>query len=474
MSQLLTIAKDEWRFWLRSRLALWGIGVFGVLLIATSVLTAMQVSESQHERTHSQHEAEKRFVSQPARHPHRMVHYGHYVFRTPAPLAIFDPGLDSVTGQSIFLEGHRQNSETFASAGSSANLGGLSWLTPALVYQLFGALLFVLLGYGAIVREREAATLPTILLHGVSGAKLVFGKWLALFILGLAAVLPLFVVAQIAEGLLAALSLAATYLIYLMLWASVTLFLSTVIRGRAGVLTAATAVWLSVCLLIPSLAVDIVSRNTAQAGKIENDLALLVDMRKLGDGHNASDPAFASIRANLLAQYDVESVEELPVNFRGVVAVASEEKLTATLNAYATTRMDGELLQARRLDQFGWLSPMLAVAAASRAMSGTDIEHYHRFLRDAETLRYEFVQALNNIHATQIAYSDDIKRSADARAEKRSRASADNWQLLDDFQFEPAALTARFEAATPALVSLMTWSVALLGLLLWAGRRLAP
>jgi len=109
-----------------------------------------------------------------------MVHYGHYLFRAPAPLAIFDPGLDAVTGQSIFLEGHRQNTAMFAESSASADFGGLARLTPALIYQLFAPLLIILLGHGALVRERESAVLAPLLALGVSGRTLIAGKVLAL------------------------------------------------------------------------------------------------------------------------------------------------------------------------------------------------------------------------------------------------------------------------------------------------------
>jgi ABC-2 type transport system permease protein len=474
MNKLLTIAMDEWRFWFRSRLALWGIGVFCLLLLATGVLSVLQVNEAEHEREHAQEQAEERFLSQPARHPHRMVHYGHYVFRAPAPLAVFDPGLDAVTGQSVFLEGHRQNSATFAQAGASASLGGLAWLTPALVYQLFGSLLLVILGYGAIVREREAATLPTLLMHGTGGEQLVFGKWLALVSLATVMLVPVVLVGWLAEGFAAALSLAATYLIYLIVWASVVVLLSTTIRGRSTVLSVATSLWLAVCLLVPSLAVDAVSRSTLHAGKIQTDLALLEEARKLGDGHNASDPAFAALRANLLAQYNVDRIEDLPVNYRGVVATEAEEKLTVKLNEFAESQMSGERQQAIELRRFGWISPTLAVAAASRAIAGTDIDHYHRFLREAEVVRYSFVQALNNVHATELAYATDMGRGDSEEASMRARVSADNWRVLDDFSFVPASLSERVSAATPALVILTVWTAILLGGLFFAGRRLQP
>ena len=109
MSKVLSIAREESRLWLRSRLALFTLLIFSVLLAAVSIATSLRMSEEYRHRSEQQALAEETFLSQPDRHPHRMVHYGHYVFRTPPPLAMIDPGVDSVTGQSIFLEGHRQN-----------------------------------------------------------------------------------------------------------------------------------------------------------------------------------------------------------------------------------------------------------------------------------------------------------------------------------------------------------------------------
>ena len=148
MNSVLIIAKDEWRYWLRSNLAIYSSLLFALLLIATSIITMVQIQSKAAHLNQDQVQAEATFVDQPDRHPHRMVHYGHYVFRTPMPLSLFDPGLDAVTGQAIFLEGHRQNTATFSESAASAELGGLAWLTPAMVYQIFAPLLIVLLGMG--------------------------------------------------------------------------------------------------------------------------------------------------------------------------------------------------------------------------------------------------------------------------------------------------------------------------------------
>jgi ABC-2 type transport system permease protein len=478
VKRVLVIAAAEWRYWLRSRLALGGALLITALLIATTALTTLRMQSETAKRTQHQAKAETAFLSKPDRHPHRMVHYGHYVFRTPAPLALFDPGLDSVTGQSIFLEGHRQNTAMFAASDASADLGGLSWLSPAMVYQLFAPLLVILLGHGLVAREREAATLATLLAQGTSGRVLLAGKALALFSFVVVLLIPLVLGAGFAvlngEQLLAAGALLIAYLLYLVIWGALALLASAFISNRAAVLATLATLWIALTLVLPAVAVSSAANAAPMAGKLEDDLAMLTELRKLGDGHNANDPAFAQLRADLLAKHGVQRVEDLPVNLRGVVAQASEQKLTDTLNRYAQARMAAETQQALALSVHGWLTPLLAVADASRAVSGTDLAHYHRFLREAEDLRYAFVQRLNQIHAEKLTYADDIRRSSDTEAERRTRVDAANWQLLERFRFQPDAAGIRIQQARTQWLMLGLWCALLMMATFWLGGRLKP
>lgn len=478
MKPLLAIAGAEWRYWLRSRLALCGALLLLGLLVATTVVNALRMQDEAAHRARHQAEAEAAFLAQPARHPHRMVHYGHYVFRTPAPLAGFDPGLDPVTGRSIFLEGHRQNTAMFAESGASADLGALSWLSPATVYQLFAPLLVILLGHGLIARERESATLAPLLAQGTPGRVLVAGKALALLAFVALLLLPLVLGAGLAvragDSPLAALALVGAYLLYLTIWGALTVLASALTRRRSAALASLVSVWIALTLVLPALAASWAARAEPMAGKLETDLAMLTDLRQLGDGHNANDPAFARLRADLLARHGVQRVEDLPVNLRGVVAQVAEQRLTATLNAYAQAQMATESRQAAALAAQGWLTPLLAVAEASRAVAGTDLAHHHRFLRDAEALRYAFVQGLNRIHAEKLAYSDDVRRSADSVAEERTRVDAANWRLLQRFRFEPDDAGTRIARAAAQWAMLGLWCVVLAGAVAWAGGRLGP
>jgi len=474
----VTIAKEEWRQWRRSRLAMLSLIVFSMLLIFTTALTLLEAQDARHERLHQQEQAEQTFHGQPDRHPHRMVHYGHYVFRAPPPLAIFDPGVDAVTGQSMFLEGHRQNSAMFADARAEARTGGFGLLSPAKVYHFFLPLLIIALGHGVVLREREARTLGPLLSQGVSGTRLYRGKLLALLaligILSLPALFSSLMASLYGESLLAGLALYFGHLIYLFIWAVLTLLVSVATRSRGLALGALLAVWVLTVLVIPRIGVTSASATIPSEGKILTDMRMNDDIRKLGDGHNASDPAFTKLRADTLAKYGVERVEDLPVNYRGLVASASEEKLTKTLNEYAEKRLTRESEQAAHLSGFSWVSPYLAISGASRNVAGTDLATHHRFLREAEALRYDFVQGLNKAHVEQLSYVDDLNRNKGEEGWRKARINASNWQVLNDFRFSPDTAHMRIARAMPHFMALLFWVAALLGTGILSARRLKP
>lgn len=461
MKRVIIIAADEWRYWLRSKLALAAMILTAILLITTTVLTALRIDGERTARIQQQTAAKETFLSQPDRHPHRMVHYGHYLFRTPTPLSIIDPGLDPVTGQSIFLEGHRHNAPMFADTGASADFGGLQFLTPAVVYQLFAPLLLIFIGSAMIVRERESASLGTLLAQGVSGPEILMGKTIALLSVILLLVSPLIVSGILAmasgERLAAVFSLGGSYLLYLAIWGGITILASAYFHRRSTALTTLTAAWILSVLVIPAVGVSVTARLAPAMGKIEADFAAIAEVRDVGDGHSAGDPAYARLRSELMTRYGTNRLEDLPVNFRGVVAEYAEEKLTKVLNTHAESRMETELRQAHLLRQFGWLSPTLAIGAASRAFADTDLEAHHRFLREAEALRYGFVQSLNRVHAEHVAYADDLNRSNDTSAEARSRVDSSNWAVLDDHHIAPASVSERFGKALTSLSILSAW-----------------
>ena len=475
-SKVVIVAKDEWRYWLRSKLAMTVLAIGLVLTLASVIVTAITMMELSHARHELQTTSDKSFVDQPDRHPHRMVHYGHYAFRTPSPLSTLDPGIDAYTGNSIFLEGHRQNSAMFADSRQGTALTKLGSLTPAFIVQTLAPLLLILIGYSGISRERELQTLSYLLSQGTSGVTLIAGKGLALLsVVGLIltplTVSALFTVAA-GESLLAVVSFVVGYALYLTVWVLLILLASSVFSKNSGSFTALAFVWILLCIVMPRVASTSASTAVPSAGKIETDFAVKAQLRKLGDGHNANDPAFMQFKQSLLKKYNVKSIDELPVNFRGLVASESEAKLTNVLNKFAEQRMQAELKQTKVSRYFGWVSPMVAIRSLSMIVVGTSIETHHRFLRETEQLRFDFVQGLNKVHVEKLSYQDDMNRNASTEATKQARVSAQNWQVLQNFTFNVDNAQVRAQRSIPAFLQLFIWIAVLLGGIKFVGKRL--
>lgn len=476
MSVIKQITRDEWRFWHRTKLAA-TIMFIGILLaLVSAVVNTVDMQHAAHERNSLQKTSEAQFLEQPDRHPHRMVHYGHYVFRAPSPLSIIEPGVDAFTGTSIFLEGHKQNSAMFADQRQASGMTRFSSLTPSFLLQVLVPLFIILIGYASITREKEAGTLNIMITQGVNLWHLILGKYLALISSALLMLIPLIVAAIWAtfngESILVTSSFVVGYLIYLFIWSGIVLVVSATSHKSSASFVTLIGLWILLCILMPRIGSSSATALAPSAGKLEADFGVVEELRKLGDGHNAADPAFEKLKKNLLNKYNVDKVEDLPINFRGTVAQYSEKKLTDVLNVFAEKRMEEELAQAKIARQFGWLTPTTALRSFSMTISGTSLETHHRFLREAEQLRFDFVQSLNKAHQDVLTYQADVNRSKSAESNKAARIDAKNWQVLNEFSFTPDSATQRLSSGLPYFVQLLFWTLAIVFFLRFSMRRI--
>ena len=184
---------------------------------------------------------------------------------------MIDPGVDPVTGQSMFLEGHRQNTAMFADARASAELGGFEDLTTALAYQLFLPLLLIAIGHGLVIREREENTLAPLLAQGVTGIQLYAAKGIALAGLSLALLLPLGIMCAVAflrgAAPIAGAGIIGLYALYLLVWCSLILLVSSLVRSRSLALGILALFWLGAALIIPRFAVESASSANSRSGQ---------------------------------------------------------------------------------------------------------------------------------------------------------------------------------------------------------------
>ena len=475
MSPVLRIATNELRVLARARVAQLAIALV-VALSAVAALTAItQGQENREIRSRFQAQADREFDGQPARHPHRMVHYGHFVFRPLPALAGFDPGVDAFTGSTLFLEGHRQNSANFGDVRQSSLLVRFGQLTPAFVIQALGPLVLIFLGFGAIARERDSGLLRLHFAQGVRAGQVVLGKAAALSVVAgliLAPALIALAWLTVFAGAVpaAALMLAAGYAAYLLVWVLATTSISALAPSSRTALASLVAAWALSAILAPRLATDIALLAAPQPTRLETDIAIQRDLKKIGDSHNPDDPYFTAFRASVLKTYGVARVEDLPVNYRGLIAMEGERLTSALFETYAERQFADQKRQSGLALALGGVSPTLAVRSLSMAASGTDLEGHRRFLRQAEAYRYAIVQRLNRLQAERLTYSDDSNRNSDPEAGRRVRIDPGAWRQTPDFIYRPASTAESLAASTPGLLLLGAW-LALAGGLAWAASR---
>ncbi len=470
MSRAVTrIAREEWRLMLRDRVAVLGLALLTVLTLVASLTAWESRRAADAERARYQAQANQEFEAQPDRHPHRMVHYGHFVFRPLNPLAAFDAGIDAYTGHTLFLEGHRQNSANFGDVRQSSLLLRFGQLTPAFVLQVLAPLLLVFLGHASLARERESGTLRILLAQGVRPGQIVRGKLLALAGAAALALLP----AALALAWMGALSqplrsaaLLAGHALWLLLWALAVVGLSALFARRRDALLCLLALWTVTVILVPRLAADTAAYAHGLPTRLESDIAVARDLAAMGDSHNPDDPYFAGFRQKVLAQYGVARVEDLPVNYKGLLGMEGERMTSGLFNRYAADSFDRQGRQSAWMDRAGLISPLVALRRLSMATAGTDLASYRRFLEQGEHYRYTLIQSLNRLQAEKIRYADDRNPT------RQNRVNRTHWHSTAHFQYLPATPAAVLESVLPAAATLLAWLAALLALLAFSARRL--
>ncbi|WP_298852585.1 DUF3526 domain-containing protein [uncultured Aquimonas sp.] len=447
---VLRIAREELRWLLRHGLSRTAAVLMLILMLAATVAALDQRTRADSARARAQASSDQAFLDQPDRHPHRVVHYGQFALRPLGPLAFFDFGVDAYTGHLIYLEGHRQNSANFGDARQSSLLLRFGQLSPAFVLQLLLPLLIVLLAHAAIARERASGSLRLLRVQGVPVAQIVAGKLLAQASVAMALSAPALIAVLTVAGahgrLLPAALLSALYLLHSLLWVLLALLISLFAPRPREALLAALSLWVVLCVALPRIAADHLQRNQPLPTRVATDIGVQKALAAIGDSHNPNDSYFSAFRQQVLERYGVQRIEDLPVNYGGLVMLEGE-RLTSELFQQQMQALQAiEASQTEALSALGWLSPLLALRPASMQLSGTDAGTHHAFLAQAEEHRFAFVQALNTLHAEEIAQVDD-------RAQKLSR---DTWATLPRFEFVPPALSPSVELLR-ALGVLLLW-----------------
>jgi ABC-2 type transport system permease protein len=226
------------------------------------------------------------------------------------------------------------------------------------------------------------------------------------------------------------------------------------------------AIWLLVTVAIPRMTADLAATIHPTPTATEFWAGI-----RAGDGDSAGlgdDPGqrVAAIRARtteeLLTRYQVNSIDQLPVNFTAVFLQRLEEA-DAPIFDFNYAQLWQTYESQRRLQRFAAvLSPMIAIRELSMAMAGADPFAQRHFSVAAETYRRDFVRRLNEIQAVEGA------------GKRFFVASGETWEEVTAFEYQPPATATVLRRHAPDLGILILWACAPFSLALVAARRARP
>jgi ABC-2 type transport system permease protein len=464
-AQILRVARREVVDTLRQRALVLFAATLALLLLIAGLVGFAQARQQAHERARLQTIVANQWQNQPDRHPHRVAHYGFIAYRTKSPLSFFDFGVESYTGNSVFLEAHRQNPANFSEARHSTSMLRFGQLSLAYVLQTLLPLLIFFLGFGAITRERENGTLALLVCQGVQDRTLLLGKvlgcsavvatiWLptAFLLVSLLAVSATSVSPDLWQraGLL-----VAIYTLYLFFWVCVAVLVSAHSRSSNAALLVLLSLWALLFVFVPRTLPNLAERFWPSPSKPEFELALHKEVSAQGNGHDPKDPQFDALKRELLQKSGKRDVSELDVNFNGVAMQTGERQSSEVYERHFNALQELYRRQNRLSELGSWCNPYLALQALSMSLCNTDYHGFVDFSRQAEAYRFQLIDQLNELHVHEVAYEGD----------KENRVSKDHWREFAPFAYRAPQLSTSLRQQALVAPSLIFWCLlALFGL----------
>ncbi len=323
------------------------------------------------------------------------------------------------------MEAHYQNPAALRPIESAA--GEVLPQSAAALLQWGLPLLLIVAGAGLWAAERESQRLPLQWVQGASAGALLLGKALMLVLLAVLLILPLTLLAAMADPARAA-WLALTYGLYALIWIALTLTLSLLSRNARTALAGLLGLWLLATIIGPRLATN----AAVQLAPLPSPEAFWAEVRVSQsqgiDGHSSGDQRRTELLQRTLAEYGVSKEEDLPISFAGIAMQAGEEHANTVYDHHY-----GEYW-VQIAAQDGWrlawapISPLLAVDQLSQWAAGSDWRNHRHFTDRAEAHRRE-LQRFLNADFTENAKGQDFAYQAEPAL----------WAKAPRWDYQPAA-----------------------------------
>lgn len=403
------------------------------LLAGAAALSAQRIATFERERHAAEAADREIWDMQGARNPHSAAHFSRYAFKPVPELVAFDPGITDYAGLALWMEAHVQNPAVFRRAEDLGDAGRFADLSPAWILQYIVPLFLFLILFGAIAGEREQGTFRQMAASGVSSTALLAGKLsgagLAFGVILVPALIFILSAAWIAGGAgvlpdtgVRSAGLFVIYALYILALGGVALGVSALFKDKRTALLALVGLWALSFILAPRIA-----SGLAATAYPEPDAAqLTTDLRNASNAFYADREYRDRIERDILEEYSVDTIEELPIDYGAYTLQKSEEHAQPLFEAFYARLDDIHTKQEQLLDGFSVFSPVLALEKLSAGLAGSDRLHQKDFANAVEMHRRVIVKQLN----------DDLMYNA---GEVGYGYTADEtlWRQIPDFEYAP-------------------------------------
>lgn len=469
------IAKKEIQIALRQKLiTALAIVIMGLLSVA---LYAGYIAYTQQQTVieKAQEKSRKEWLEQGDKHPHIAAHYGTFVFKPKTILSLFDFGLDTFTGTSIYLEAHYQHEFMFRPAQDHSSMIRFGELSAALVLQVLIPLLIIFLAFPAFTEERENGTLKLLVSQGVSYTPIIWGKILAYLSILFAIVFPFFALAfilsagvttsdSIPDPWLRVLFLILVYAFYLLIFVAFSVWVSIQSStGRNALLTLLTC-WILFTIIIPKTTANLgESLYPLPSMKIYRE-AIQKDIRDGLDGKTPKTTREEQLKKKYLQNYKVDSIHKLPLNFEGIRMQVGEDYGNKVYDIHWKRLIKIFDKQNRISSLSSFITPYLAIRNVSMGLTATDLNTSIHFQKTTENYRRELIRKMNHDMAQNSRYGEFYEYKADKNL----------WKTVKDFRYKTMSVYKILLLYPIELLSLCCWGILIFSLLRYSSRKIKP
>tara|TARA_Y100000817_G_scaffold134967_1_gene105731 strand:- start:70 stop:858 length:789 start_codon:yes stop_codon:yes gene_type:complete len=193
--------------------------------------------------------------------------------------------------------------------------------------------------------------------------------------------------------------LVFSYGSYYYIITSLATYFSARLKNNTSALSAILATWILWTIFLPKIWGNAVEKIHPLPSRMAFKAAMKEERSKGIDGHNPSDKRREELKNKYLTEYKVDSLQQLPINFDGIVMQEDEEYGNLVWDKHFGSNYTILQKQKGLYQVSGLLNPFASLQSASMGFCGTDMIHHLDFLKKAEDYRRVLIKALNDKHA---------------------------------------------------------------------------